>query len=206
MNQKLGVLGVIFFGFAASAVLVVLQLQKQGSPSAALPPAHANAPAPQPTPKPNEVYNSDGSLKLTLKSANVNGTTDYVVYVSKGDGSGEKVLFNKTLPAGATLAIPGNSWSPDYKEVFLILKDGSMTQYLSFRADGEVYAQGDKYLEVTSLFTKANSKLTLRDVTGWDGYGLLHVETTNPDGSRGPRFWFVTGTRAFIQLVPAPNE
>jgi len=141
-----------------------------------------------------------------MKLAKFTDHTDYTFYVSKGDGSDAKLLYTRTVSQRASMSIPNNSWSPDYKEVFLILKNGSLTEYLVFNASGEAYAQGDKFLEITSLFTKSTSKLTLKDVTGWDGYGLLHVETSNPDGTRGPRFWFVTGTRQFLELAPAPNE
>ncbi len=212
MNQNLKFLGVVFFGFACAALILAVKYLGPNPTPTTLPPAYASLNSPLATSTPptstgnNVVSNSDNSLKLSMRSAKFTDRTDYTFMVSKGDGSEAKLLYTRTVGPGASMSIPNNSWSPDYKEVFLILKDGSLTQYLVFNASGEPYAQGDKFLEITSLFTKSNSNLTLKNVTGWDGYGLLHVETSNPDGTRGPRFWFVTGTRAFLELAPAPNE
>lgn len=214
MSQNFKFLGVIFTGFAISGLILALKYNQPNSGSTALPPARASSsdviPTPTPTPRPNtsssEVTNSDASLKLTMKSTRFADHADYVFYVSKGDGSDQRMLYTKTLNTGASMSIHHNSWSPDYKEVLLVLKDGSLTRYLVFKANGEDYNQGDKFLDVSTLFAKTQTNLTLAIVTGWDGYGLLHVVTDRPSGGRGPNFWFVTGTRQFLELAKAPNE
>lgn len=211
MKQNLKFLGVVFFGFACAALLLTVKYLGHISARTSLPPAQASSgtPTTKTTPSTSDsfvVKNSDGSRQLTLKSAEFADHTDYIFAAAKNDGTDAKLIYTRTVGPGASMSIPANTWSPDYKEVFLILKDGSLTQYLVFKTSGETYAQGDQFLEITSLFTKSKSKLTLKNVTGWDGYGLLHVETANPDGSRGPRFWFVTGTRQFLELAKAPNE
>lgn len=211
MVQTFKFLGVVFFGFAAAFVLVAMKNLPPGPAVAALPPARATSPAiissaPSPETDKASVYNLDVSERLEARSAKFADHADYTFSVSPSNGAGEKVLLTKTVGPAATMSVPANSWSPDSKEVFIILKDGSLTNYLVFKASGESYNPGDQFLELSSLFAKTNNKLTLKNVTGWDGYGLLHVETANPDGSRGPNFWFVTGTRQFLELAKAPNE
>ena len=212
MSEHLKFLAVVLAGFAGALLLVAIRLPQ--APLSGVTPAQARAateiPTPTPPPAPltaiATVTNSDASHKLTMKSTRYRDRSDYAFYVARGDVSGAKLIFTQTLAGGDSMSLPRNSWSPDNQEVYLLRQSGSLTQYLVFQAGGENYNQGDKYLEITSLFAKANNRLRVRDVTGWDGYGLLHVETVKSDGSRGPNFWFVTGTQQFLQLAKAPNE
>ena len=152
--------------------------------------------SPTPTPyQSSEVPSPDGSKKVILKSyALNNGSTVYSVYTSDGNGLNKSLIFSKTISKGS-IFLPGNSWSPDNKYLFIEDREGA-DNYLVFKSSGLAFADGEKYLNATSLFDTKVKNFTLKSMTGWDDPVLMSVWTTN-----GTHFWFAVETQNFIQLV-----
>lgn len=128
-------------------------------------------------PKEVEVKNLDGSKKLIL-------TNEGNVFIS--DEKGKRLLY-----AGSNLSLPQNAWAPDDMYVFLKQND----TFLVFKTSGEAFANGEQYLDVVSLFGEKLPDLTLRDATGWDGVGLIHVKSDKSS------FWFDVASKSFLQLA-----
>lgn len=152
--------------------------------------------APTPAIKNTEVHSADGEMNLIMQTQKQeDGSAIYSFFTSDIFGKNKKILFEKTVNAGVSMEIPKNSWSPDNKYVFLREDEPSSFSIFVFKASGENFADGQQYLDVSSLFTQHKVKYLLSDVTGWDSPTLLHVVTS------GPSYWFDITTRAFLQLA-----
>jgi len=148
---------------------------------------------PTPAVSQGEVHSPDGSMNLVMKKVVTGESAAYSFYVT-GNSAQNLLIFSKTITNGE-MSIPGNSWSPDNKYLFIKGKEGTVSNYLVFKANGENFADGNKYVDVAALYAQKKMDSVLTDVTGWDAPGLLHVFTT------GPSFWFELGSNAFLQLA-----
>ncbi|SRR5258708_134119 len=141
----------------------------------------------------------DGKFKVVGTSRQLaNGSTSYSFQVVDLKKNAYIPLYGATAPSGTTMQIPGNSWSPDDKQLFLETNTAQGSDFLVFKFDGTAYSDGQKYLRVSDYWK--NSTLKIKTITGWAGFVELTAFTTAADGSRGPSFWFVTSTRKFVQL------
>lgn len=146
-----------------------------------------------------DVHSGDGTMKLIVRERQVPEGTSYSFFTAEVSGQNEKQLFTKTASAGAFMAIHQNGWAPDNKYVFI--QDSAPTKtVLVFKVSGEPFADGEKYVDVGSLFAEKQPKYQFKEVTGWDGPDTLHVTSVTPEGAKGPSFWFIVSSRAFLQL------
>ncbi len=137
-------------------------------------------------------------LRTTLKS---DGTTEYSYIVADISGGNPKVFFDKTLQAGASMALPYNSWDPTDTYVFLEEHNSGTVDYLVLKADGTPFADGNQYIDVGAVWANKNVGYTIRTATGWASGTLLIIYTTAGDGSHGPAFWFEIPSTAILQLA-----
>src|SRR5207247_774945 len=114
-------------------------------------------------------------------------------------GNNSHVILTKTI-SGGSMSIPGNSWSPNNKQVFVAQNGSDGTTYYVLHADGTLFASGDASLDIKALWQEKKMQYTIRDATGWAAYNLVIVYTSKDDGTPGPAFWFVTDTKGFLQL------
>lgn len=157
-----------------------------------------------------KIHSSDGTMRLILSSTPdvKSGTKSNTFTISTVSGQNPHVLFTKNTPLTTSIAIPGNSWSPDNKYVFLVEKDSAgkpsdsegKENFLVFLASGANIVKEQKFLDVGVQFTEKVKDYTLRDVTGWASPTLLIVYTNDGKGGKGPSFWFDVESRSFIQL------
>ncbi|HSW89645.1 MAG TPA: hypothetical protein VLH19_02105 [Patescibacteria group bacterium] len=160
----------------------------------------------QPTAEPSapltDAKTGDGKLKVSGTSAKQHdGGMKYTFSVTDISAKSTWTLYEATVAAGDSMAIPLNSWTPDNKVLFLEKTVGGVTDYLVFRGDAKPWPDGQQFLSVQDYWTTAGKNLTIRTATGWAGNDLLIIYTAKADGSRGPNFWFVTETHKFMQLA-----
>ena len=150
-----------------------------------------------PTPvKPIEVHSIEGSLKLIMQEKTLpEGINTYTFFVADITGENQRLLFTKTASGSGTMTIPANSWSPDNKYVFLRESENGSIHVLVFKASGQAFADGQKYLDVIDLFAKRLTTEFITDVTGWDAPALLHVKASSFS------YWFDIDSRSFLQLA-----
>ena len=160
-------------------------------------------PAPsQPATSVKDVHSSNADKKLILSTTtNQNGTTLYEFIISDNAGGSRKPLFARTLASGSRMALPINAWDPTDTYVFIEEKDQGVLNYFVFRTDGEPFANGDKFINVGSVWTAKKIGYTIREATGWASGTLLIIYTSKDDGSKGPAFWFEIPSTAIIQLA-----
>ncbi len=148
-----------------------------------------------------EATNSEGNLKLVGVSRKTTGAqTTYEFKIVDSQKNTEVPIYKTVADPGSEIEIPRNSWSPDYKQVFIKMNSPEGENYFVFRANGENYIDGGKYLAVGDYWREAKMKSKIRAITGWAGNDLLMVYTLNEDGLEGPAYWFVTSTRKFMQV------
>ncbi len=181
-------------------LLIVFALNFPNKPG-----AESKTIAPIPTPINGVIANQadvpspDGTHVLTMKIArNSDGSVVYTFIAADASGN-THIVFTKAVGPTGSMMIPPNSWSPDNRYLFIEERDGGTTHFYVFKTDGQPFPQFGPYEDITPLFTKAQPKLTLKDVTGWDSTDLLHVTSTN-GAIKGPNFWFVVETGGFMQL------
>ncbi len=182
--------GFVFYSNRQTVNLPEIQASKESIPT----------PTPTPTIKSqtttsvSDVHSADGTMILTMqKTINSSGISSYSFLVSSPNDK-NVLVYSKNLTNGA-ISLPANSWSPDNKYFFIKESDAGIDNYLVFKADGANFTNGDLLIDVVPLYTAKVQNYDLRDITGWDAPGLLHVLTT------GPSFWFDIGSRAFLQLA-----
>ena len=142
------------------------------------------------------VYSSTSDKKLTLRTTQrPDGTTQYIYSIAG------RVLFDKTLPAGASMGLPVNSWDPTDTYVCLEEHNSGAVDYVVMKADGTPFADGNPFIDVGAVWANKDIGYTIRTATGWASGTLLIIYTSNSDGSRGPAFWFEIPSTAIIQLA-----
>ena len=142
----------------------------------------------------------DGSKKLTMSVVtNKNFTKTYTFTSSNADGSDRKVAYALTLGKD-TMTIPFNTWSPDNKYVFVVLKGQTTTEAIVARADGSLLTESDSMFNITDLYNARETGNTYDKTTGWASETLLIVNTKNTSNDKGPSYWFEVPSKAVIQL------
>lgn len=140
----------------------------------------------------SEVHSADGEVKVIMKKTGVLPAS--FEFTVSGNDLDTKVVYSQSL-TDSYFSVPANSWSPDNKYFFIRKNTATESSYLVFKATGENFLDGSKYVDISDLFSRKVKNYDLKEVTGWDAPGLLHVLTN------GPTFWFDLGSRAFLQLV-----
>ncbi|OGD80330.1 MAG: hypothetical protein A2320_01220 [Pseudomonadales bacterium GWC2_63_15] len=85
--------------------------------------------------------------------------------------------------------------------IFIIQKnDLNGKDYYVFKTDGSLFSDGKKYLEVGEYWKLSKNMDVIDHVSGWAGGDLLVTYTTRPDGSGSSAYWFVVGSRKFMQV------
>ena len=142
------------------------------------------------------VDSANGDKKLTLHTTpKPDGTTQYSYSIAG------RVLFDKTLPAAAWMALPLNSWDPTDTYVFLEEHNSGAVDYLVLKADGTPFSDGSQFIDVGAVWVNKNIGYTVRTATGWASGTLMIIYTSNADGSKGPAFWFEIPSTAILQLA-----
>ncbi len=158
-------------------------------------------PIPTPTPQPEltEVSSPVGSAKIIGKKVSLaSGSTSYT-FSSQIDNAAPGTIFVKVAGPGEEYMLAPNGWSPDNRFVFVLHRQQGKLGAFVFRGTGEPFADGLIYHDVGALFVEAKTEYIIRDITGWDAPGLMHV-TTNSATGRGPSYWFEVDSSSFIQL------
>lgn len=130
---------------------------------------------------------SDGTRKVVLNTiANKDGSATYNVSTDNNT----QVLFSKTLPAGSNISIPYNTWSPQNTYFFIQENDGSQTEIMVFNGNGETFANGDAFLDLTGVFAKDEPNVLFDQASGWASDNLIIILTKNTDGTESTSYWF----------------
>lgn len=136
----------------------------------------------------------NGKMTLTMNEKKEGSSVSYTFTVSDNESGEKKEILTKTLPEGASLEIPDNTFSPDNKYLFLKEKTAvSVNYYVVSTVDTKVFNVSDLFKE------KLAANFVITDVTGWGGMTLLIVNTDKVEGGIGPTFWFEPPA-SFIRL------
>ena len=141
----------------------------------------------------------DGTKKVIMSVTSNAYTKTYSFSTANEDGSSAHRIYIATSSAQA-FSIPFNTWSPDDRYVFLTDKTASGEAALAMRADGEPFGDGEPFMNVSSIFTERNLGNTYKETIGWASNTLLIVNSTAPDGAKGPSYWFEVPNKAVIEL------
>lgn len=146
---------------------------------------------------------SDGTKEVIMKKTyNKDNTQTYTFSTADGLGNNQVVIFTRILDSSKIMSIPFNTWSPDNKYFFVQeqTKDGNVTDTMAFQGSGEAFASGEKYFDLTELFKERNTGNNFSEATGWASETLIIVNTTMPDNTKGPSYWFEVPSKAILQL------
>jgi len=199
-----------FFFFVLLLLLgiaVTVYTQKQTAPPAKAVSLDTNIAPTSPakaasTTQVSEVHASNSDKKIIMRATKAqDASTTYAFYIADLTGTNERLLYAKTLPAGASMSLPVNSWDPTDTYVFLEQKIGNTLTYDVMRTNGEAFADGNKFIDVGAVWQKKDPGYHIRTATGWASGTLLIIYTSKDDGSRGPAFWFEIPSTAIIQLA-----
>ncbi|MEK7070812.1 MAG: hypothetical protein AAB966_03320 [Patescibacteria group bacterium] len=147
-----------------------------------------------------EATNSDGSLKIVGKRKTVGENIGYSFNILDNQNNTNLLLFETVADIGQTFAIPSNSWSSDNKYLFIQKNYLGGKDYYVFKADGSSFGDSKKFLEVGEYWRQSGNKEIIDHVSGWAGADLLVAYTTEPDGTGSKAYWFVIGSRKFMQV------
>lgn len=130
---------------------------------------------------------SDGKMTLNLRTIqNKNGSETYDITSS----ASPTFMFSKTLPLNESISIPYNTWSPDNKYFFIQEDTGAGTSVMVFNANGDSFANGNQYLDLTGDFSKYAPNALFDQASGWAANNLIFILTKNSDGSEGTSYWY----------------
>lgn len=183
---------------AISATVAVWHQQRTA------PAAEAYSVDPTPTPKQEKlnklketsVHSSNADKQLILRTTRKSdGMTEYSYIVADISGANERVLFEKTLPAGSVMSLSDNSWDPTDTYVFIGEKIGEVQNYYVMKSTG------GSLIDVGAVWKEKKVPLTIRTATGWASGTLLIIYTSKDDGTRGPAYWFEIPSTAILQLA-----
>jgi hypothetical protein len=161
--------------------------QPQPVPQAEIPPVEAS--------QLTSVNSPDGTQTLSMKTSKKNGMMTYSFTI------GGREIFADTVDPSISFSIPGNTFSPDNKYVFLKETGNAGSSFFALTGSADSSTQNDQTANITSLFAAKFPNLKIEDATGWGGINLIVFNTLNSDGSRGPSFWFEMPSHAIIQLA-----
>lgn len=146
------------------------------------------------------VDSPDAKLTLSMLEQKSKDSATYLFFVKNNETGAKNQIFSKTVGLNETLFIPHNTWSPDYKYIFL--KEGSPTQsrYFVLTSAGSPLTKDSQTVEIAELFAKKYPDYKITDVTGWAAPTLIILNTSKGNGTEGPSFWFEVPSGAFVQL------
>lgn len=159
--------------------------------------------APPPKIETSSQISPDGTKKLTMTiTTNKDNSKTYAFTTSEVEvtNTTEQPLFDTTLSGTESMSIPYNTWSPNNLYVFLQHNTPGNSEAFIMKANGQSLAGDEQYYNVTVLFNAKNTGNTYQETTGWASNTLLIVNTTRPDGSKGPSYWFEVPSKAIIRL------
>lgn len=146
--------------------------------------------------KDQKAFSVDGEKFVTLKkNADSKGFTEYTLVTSDGNE-----IFNKNVGSFTSISLPGNSWDPGERYVFVEQTENDKKTDYVIKTDGESFSDTETVLDVAQLFNEKKFPYYFKGATGWAGDDLLIIETVKDDASNGPLYWFEVSSRAFIQL------
>lgn len=149
-----------------------------------------------------DTHSSNADRKLVLRVMRQrDGGATYTYAITDMSGGNERVLLAKTLPAGASMALPANAWDPTDTYVFVEEKNSGTVDYFVLKTNGEPFAQGQQYIDVGAVWANKEIGYTIRTATGWASGTLLIVYTSKDDGTKGPAYWFEIPSTAILQLA-----
>lgn len=148
------------------------------------------------------VHAPDGTKKIMMKVETL-PSKEHMYTITTADITGENThkIYSKTASPDEEILLPANSWSPDNKFVFFLIRTGEHVNAFVFRSDGAPFADGLPYLDLSQIFTKQLNGPIIRDVTGWDDPQLIHVMSYTANHTTGYSYWFDVWNRSFIQLA-----
>lgn len=144
---------------------------------------------------------SDGKKTAILKIFDSGqGIRDFALYIADESSTNDKLVYSKRLFGSSGIALPFNMWSPDNRYFFIneYTPEGKFVKV--FNADGSVFADGEKYLDLTADFNDQEYGLKLQEATGWGGYNLIVFNTVGDNDAQGSSFWYEIPSRAIIRL------
>ena len=141
---------------------------------------------------------SDGTQTVTVQTVqNKYGTQTDNIFTAN-----ETVpLYSKTLSQGESINIPYNTWSPDDKYFFLQDTTAAGQAILVFQANGQPFANGQTYLNVTDAYKNYGSNDIFDQATGWAANNLIIIITKAPDGTEGTSYWYEVPDGSIIPLA-----
>lgn len=182
------------------AVLILGEIKRKPMETVQIPKTN-NKETVKPSTLPEKASNSEGNLILVGTSQQTSeGRTAYEFKIINTQKKTESPLYETVADPGNLINIPLNSWSPDYKQVFVKTSGPGWENYYLFRANGEPYADGKKFIAVGDYWKEAKMNSRINKLTGWAGNDLLMIYTIKEDGSEGSAYWFVTSSRKFMQV------
>jgi hypothetical protein len=193
----------LFFAIGAAVGLVALQTHN-ATPvtitSKAAEPTLAPTAAPS-DPTTSSQISSDGKKKVIMHvTENKDGTKTYDITTSDHEG----VIYAKLLPQGENLSLPFNAWTANNSYFFIQENTKTGTNILVFRANGEPFADGELFIDVTALFANSpnhNSSDIFDQATGWAENNLLIINTKREDGTQGASYWFEVPQKYVLRLA-----
>lgn len=145
---------------------------------------------------PMSQISSDGTKKVTVQiEENTDATRTFTI--STDD---KKAIFSEKLNVGESISLPFNSWSADNRFFFIKETTREGTSILVFKADGQPFADGEAYLDLTGTF-RARVGDTFDVATGWAEDDLIVINTKLTDGTQGSSYWFAVPSKAIIPLA-----
>ncbi|EKD42956.1 MAG: hypothetical protein ACD_72C00522G0001, partial [uncultured bacterium] len=115
----------------------------------------------------DEATNSDGSLKLVGERVITGERARYSFKIFDSQKNSSLLLFDTVADPGQTFVIPFNSWSSDNKYLFIQKNDLNGKDYYVFKADGGLFDDGKKFLEVGEYWKQSKNMDVIDHVSGW---------------------------------------
>lgn len=142
-----------------------------------------------------------GKYRLVLNvKKTASSSSEYKFHVLSLEDNSSLVLFTDTIDASKKYVTPFNSFAPDDKKLFIELDENGLKNYFVFNVDGSAFKDGSKFIDIRKAWLDSKNKSILTEATGWADKDLVIVKTNNADGTQGFNYWFVVGTRKFLQL------
>lgn len=148
---------------------------------------------------------SDGSRKVILRTIQNKDETKTVKLSTEDSVSGQQqVIFDVIVERDKSIIIPYNTWSPDNKYFFIQENTPKGTEIMVYNANGEPFASGEVYLDLTGLFRKLDTGNNFSEATGWASETLIIVNATTKNNSI-ISYWFEVPSKAIIPLSTVFN-
>lgn len=144
----------------------------------------------------------DGQQELEMKTVYQRDNTKLYTFSDKDVMTGAShVIFSQAVDNATIMKIPYNSWSPDDAYIFVDRVKGGKTDYLVAQVSAEPFVKDAQTLNVSELFSRQQTGLTLHEVTGWASPTLLIITTQTVKGEAGTSYWFDVSSQSFVPLA-----